>query len=137
MPNAVRRGLPLLLTVFLLMPVIACNAGSTGIDTISQAELISQIKSQQSPLIIDVRTKREYDAGHIPGAINIEFRELKSRISEIESYKNASVVVYCEHGIRAKVAENTLEKANFKSILHLQGDMSQWRKNSLPTSSKQ
>ena len=135
MPNVFRRGLPLLLTIFLLMPVAACNSSNTGVDTISQTELISQIKSQQPPLIIDVRTKREYDSGHIPGAINIEFRELKSRISEIESYKNASIIIYCEHGIRAKVAENTLKKANFKSILHLQGDMSQWRKNSLPTNS--
>lgn len=132
MSYLVRRGLSLLLTVLMVMLVTGCSIGASGIENISQTELISQIESKQPPLILDVRTKREYDRGHIPGAINIEFRELKKRLSEIESYKNSSVVVYCEHGIRAKIAEATLQKADFTAIFHLEGDIAAWRKQSLP-----
>ena len=43
------------------------------------------------------------------------------------------MVVYCEVGVRAKVAEVILSQAGFKSILHLEGDMSAWRSSNLPT----
>jgi len=130
-----RRGLPLLLTIFLWLPINACSKVSSGVNVITQTELVSQLEANQTPLILDVRTQREYDSGHIPGAINIEFRELKKRISEIESHRNKSVIVYCEHGIRANIAEYALMQANFQSIFHLEGDMSAWRKNSLPINS--
>ena len=129
--------LSLLLAVFLWMQVVACNAEIAAISTISQAELISQIQAKQPPLILDVRTTSEYDAGHIPGAININFKELKKRINEIDDWKKSTVVVYCERGVRAKIAETTLHQAGFQSILHLEGDMSAWRKNSLPVDSNQ
>lgn len=132
MSRIIRRGLPLLLAVLISMPFSACSRAILEVDTISQAELVSQMQLNQPPLILDVRTQREYNAGHIPGAINIEFRELKKRIGEIENHRDNPVVVYCEHGIRARVAESTLKQANFQLIFYLEGDMSAWRNNSLP-----
>ncbi len=131
------RRLPLLLAVFLWMQVVACNVEITGISRISQAELMIQMQAEQPPLILDVRTKSEYNTGHIPGAININFKELKKRIHEIDDWKKSTVIVYCERGIRAKIAETTLHQAGFQSILHLEGDMSAWRNNSLPVDSNQ
>ena len=128
-----KRTIPLFLAAFISVQIVSCNAQIlAGVEQISQANLLTQIETAQPPLILDVRSQPEYDAGHIPGAINIEFRQLKDRISEIESFKNSTVVVYCERGIRAKVAEAALSQAGFDSILHLEGDMSAWRNNSLP-----
>jgi len=129
--------LPLLLAFFFWMQIVACNAEITAIRRISQAELMIQIQAEQPPLILDVRTRYEYDAAHIPGAININFKELKKRINEIDDWQKSTVVVYCERGVRAKIAETTLQQAGFQSILHLEGDMSAWRKNSLPVDSNQ
>ncbi|MDJ0714729.1 MAG: rhodanese-like domain-containing protein [Prochloraceae cyanobacterium] len=131
MSFVLRYGLPLALSVFFGMQVAAYNRETTRIAQISQADLISQIRAKKPLLILDVRTKKEYDVGHIPGAINIDFKELKKRIDEIDSFKNATVVVYCERGIRATFAIATLQQAGFQSILHLKGDMSAWRSNSL------
>ena len=93
----------------------------------TKQELIEQIKLDKAPVILDVRTPEEYSQGHIPGAINIEYRELPSRISEVNSLSNQKIVVYCERGVRANIAEETLKKAGFTEFLHLEGDMSGWR----------
>lgn len=133
MLNLTQRSLPLVLSVFLCLPIVACNAGILGVDKISQTELIEKIDTKRPLLILDVRSQKEYDEEHIPGAINIEYRELKNQIETIASFKNTPVVVYCERGIRAGIAERTLQNAGFQNILHLEGDMVAWRKNSLPT----
>lgn len=129
-----QKALPLFLAGFLSVQIVGCTAAEEliRIENISQTNLLTQIRTEQPPLIIDVRSPSEYAAGHIPGAINIEFRELKNRLSEIEQFQYSTIVVYCETGIRAKVAEVTLTQAGFQSILHLEGHMSAWRSNSLP-----
>ncbi|MEO1181444.1 MAG: rhodanese-like domain-containing protein, partial [Cyanobacteria bacterium J06636_28] len=96
---------------------------------ISPQVLVAQIESGTAPLILDVRTAEEYEAGHIPGAINIHFREIAERLDEIPS---GPIVIYCERGIRATIAERTLMAAGIESVLHLEGEMLLWRKNKLP-----
>ncbi|MBE9078102.1 rhodanese-like domain-containing protein [Romeria aff. gracilis LEGE 07310] len=79
-----------------------------------------------------MRTAQENEAGHIAGAVNIHFGELEARIDEISALKKSVIVVYCERGIRANIAEATLREAGFESIVHLQDDIFAWRKNGLP-----
>lgn len=127
------KALALLMAALLNTQIVACDAQSIiEVETISSANLLTEIQNQQPPLILDVRSQAEYDAGHIPGAINIEFRELPNHLDRLDRHKNSPVVIYCEKGIRAKVAQATLSKAGFQSILHLEGHLSAWRDNSLP-----
>ena len=131
--SSIARTLVLLLATLISLQVTACNAGELNrIDNISQQNLLTKIETKQNLLILDVRSPKEYKEGHIPGAINIEYDQIADRINEIANYKNSTVVVYCERGVRANVAEKTLASAGFKSILHLEGDMSAWRKSNLP-----
>ena len=132
MLNLTQRCLPVAISIFLCLPMVACNTEITGVGKISSTELLTKINSKQAPLIIDVRSKEEYEEGHIPGAVNIEFRKLKDSIEMIAGLKDARIVVYCERGIRAAIAEITLQNEGFQTILHLEGDMLNWRKNSLP-----
>lgn len=108
----------------------ACGALAKTSNQISQQELITQIQSDMGPLILDVRTAEEYAAGHIPGAVNIHFREIDTRLDEIP--ENSPIVLYCERGIRAAIAEKTLREAGVEAILHLEGNMLAWRQNNLP-----
>ncbi|MEL6553089.1 MAG: rhodanese-like domain-containing protein [Cyanobacteria bacterium J06621_11] len=98
---------------------------------VTQRELLSQIESDTAPVILDVRTPEEYAAGHVPGAINIHFQEIESRLDEIVVPNEDSIVIYCERGIRANKAEDALYAAGFESVFHLAGDMSNWRRNGL------
>lgn len=123
----------------LLVGTVGCTADTveetattqSGISDISQEEFLSN--PPEGVLILDVRTSREFNAGHVPNAINIPHDELASRVGELKTDPTAPVVVYCERGKRAGIAANLLADAGYTRILHLEGDMEQWRANDRPT----
>ncbi|MBT9316345.1 rhodanese-like domain-containing protein [Leptothoe spongobia] len=125
-----RQGGRLFWAACLCLQLVACGAMAETSAQISQQELITRIEAGTAPLILDVRTPEEYEAGHIPGAINIHFREIGERLHEIP--QDVPIVVYCERSIRANIATRTLREAGVDSLLHLEGDISLWRKHDLP-----
>ncbi|MCH2184920.1 rhodanese-like domain-containing protein, partial [Myxococcota bacterium] len=60
---------------------LACDTHDGGEASISNGELAALIREGQAPLIVDVRTPHEYEAGHLPGAVHIPYDELSSRMS--------------------------------------------------------
>lgn len=85
-----------------------------------------------APLILDVRSSREFRSGHVPGAMNIEYRRVASHLPALEPHKERGVIVYCERGPRAYSAERVLLDAGFERVYHLTGDMASWRRSGLP-----
>ena len=69
--------------------------------------------------IIDVRSKQEYDEGHIHGAILIPEYEIKERIEEIVKNKEEKILVYCSSGTRSKIAQEELIKKGYKNVYNL------------------
>ncbi len=110
---------------------LSCVLAQTG-DSISPLELSGRIGTGNAPIILDVRTPREYEAGHIPGAVNIPHTELSGRISELESNRNEEIVVHCQSGARAGIAQSILSRAGFTKIHELQGHMLQWKAGGYP-----
>jgi rhodanese-related sulfurtransferase len=122
-------------SVFILIVcvlTVSCSQSEIIDGDISQASLIVQMASDNAPLILDVRTPEEYAAGHISGAINIPHTALPERIDELSDYKNEIIVVYCQSGRRAGLAEGVLREGGYNKILHLEGDMAAWRENKHP-----
>lgn len=95
--------------------------------------VLASISAGTAPVVVDVRTRREYDSGHVPGAIHIPFYSLLARQDEIPGSRDEPVVVYCEHGPRAGVAKLALRLAGFKDVRYLDGHMSGWKERRLPT----
>jgi rhodanese-related sulfurtransferase len=119
-----------LLTSVALLGASGC--GEAGA-TITPDQLLARMESGSPPLLLDVRSAGEYGSGHVPGAINIPHAQLPARLPELAGAKGREVVVYCERGGRASTAEQTLRDAGFTQVIHLEGDMSGWRRNDLPT----
>jgi rhodanese-related sulfurtransferase len=115
-------------TVFLL--VFACYAAQAQ-SSITQQELLVNQMSSSAYVIIDVRSKEEYDEGHIKGAINIPFNMIEMHKTFIDSLGSTPAVVYCRSGRRAGIFINTLAPKGF-NLLHLQGDMNAWQSADLP-----
>jgi len=122
----------IILAVLVVAVVAAKLYVKRGAD-ISQAQLLERMQQKSDICILDVRTAREYSSGHIPGGINIGHRDISTRLDELEPYRNKDVVVYCELGVRARMAQNALTKAGFPRVFHLVGDMAGWRDTGLPT----
>jgi len=117
-----------------IITVFAVTAFAGQTPKISQQDLITALENSSSAtIILDVRTKKEFDHGHIAGAINLSHNEIEDKIAQLTQYKDKKVVVHCRSGRRAGVAEAILVKHGFSQVLHLTGDMNGWVEAKLPT----
>ena len=98
---------------------------------LSQDALLQQLQSASPPIVIDVRSTAEYQAGHIPTALHIPFLNalISSQLQNVSGAK--PIVIYCEHGPRAGIAKWGLAMRGFENIQYLEGHMAAWRKAGL------
>ena len=99
---------------------------------ITAVELSELLKTGHAPVIVDVRSGREYRAGHVPGAIHLPFWLAFARADNLAAPRDEPVVVYCAHGPRAGIGKAALSLQGFTQIRYLQGHMSGWYKAELP-----
>lgn len=77
-------------------------------------------KANKSDLsIIDVRSKNEYEMGHLDNAINIPVAEMRSRLGEIS--KDKKVILYCAIGYNGYLASQLLKGAGYDNVYNLSG----------------
>lgn len=88
-------------------------------------DLHARITGSNPPLVVDVRTKREWDSGHIEGAVHIPLGELVQRASELPHDRDVATI--CEAGYRSSLAASVLSRAGIDRIVNVTGGMSAWR----------
>ncbi len=115
---------------------MACGMGEVTPEGYENASIThayqhwSQGKNTQIPFVfVDVRTPKEYKAGHIPGAINIPVSDIAMRMNELP--KNKQLYVYCRSGVRAAKASALLAKAGFH-VENLPDSMNGWKSAGYP-----
>ncbi|MEG1754787.1 MAG: peptide-methionine (S)-S-oxide reductase MsrA [Clostridia bacterium] len=96
--------------------------GSARYQTISPAEVKERLDEQSNFILVDVRTPKEYEAGHIRGALLIPNETILSTapvptLPEPE----AMIVVYCRSGKRSKAAADKLLKAGYRNVWDMGG----------------
>ena len=67
----------------------------------------------ERPFVLDVRTPEEFDAGHIPSAVNIPVDELRNRLSELP--RDGQIAAYCQVGQRGYLATRILRQAGLNA----------------------
>ena len=77
---------------------------------------------EQGAVIIDVRTKGEYQGGHIKGSINIPLQSLESNLSKIK--KDKPVITCCASGMRSASAKSILKSKGYAEVYNGGGWMS-------------
>jgi rhodanese-related sulfurtransferase len=83
-------------------------------------------------VLLDVRTPREYEAIHIPGAESAPRGLLEFIIWKIEPDENAKIYVYCRTGSRAALATKLLNKLGYKNAVRIDTGMAEWAKSGYP-----
>lgn len=97
-----------LIVVFLTLALCGCNNKTEE----KKASLsYKEIMQERKYVILDVRTKEEYEESHIKDAINIPYDEINNGIG-ID--KEKVVFVYCRSGNRSSIAYKTLKSLNYE-----------------------
>ncbi len=100
-----------------------------------RAKIFHQILNQtKNPQIIDIRTPREYAAGHLKGAILINFYDphFVQNIEKAGLDKYRPVFIYCRSGHRSADAIATFKKLGFKHIVNMVYGINEWNRLLLP-----
>lgn len=92
------------------------NAMNRGRKIISISDLI---KNKSEIIIIDVRSGKDYNKGHIEGAIHIPLKDLRERSNEIELGKK--IAVHCNKGVTGNAAQNLLINLGFDEVYNISG----------------
>ena len=87
----------------------------------------------EKPALIDVRTPDEYKAGHIAGALLIDYRGPNFREEMNKLDKNAKYLIYCRTGVRSGKSLDIMKELGFRDIHDIAGGITAWTAAGLPT----
>jgi len=86
---------------------------------VSAAELKAELAKAEPPLVLDVRTLREYEMSHLDGAMHIPVDDLRFESDRLP--RNQRVLVYCRSGFRAHLAVRMLKEKGFADVANVTG----------------
>jgi len=120
-----------LVSIFLaLLVLLAITETQKGGKSVVSRELTGLVNRDEG-VVLDVRAKKEFDAGRIVDSLNIPHEKLVSRLGELEKHKAKTIIVVDAMGQHAGAACRELKKAGFNAV-KLSGGMSSWRGDNLP-----
>jgi len=107
---------------------------TTGKIQTIKAEQFKKLLLLDNIQLVDVRTKEEYQAGHIKDAMNMDVQNtnFKSNINKLD--KSKPVLVYCRSGKRSINAAEIMKENGFTKIVNLEGGILSWEEAELPIS---
>jgi rhodanese-related sulfurtransferase len=119
------------LMMFATVLLTGCSSGSESAMNLDAAGF--QSKTQEAGVVVlDVRTRGEFNEGHIANAINIDV-ESDSFMNEIAKLdKSKTYAVYCRSGRRSADAVAKMSNEQFISLAHLNGGVIDWSNAGLP-----
>ena len=121
-----------LMAGMLSLTVVGCSSSKPATDSNGNivvkemkgeelAKIEKDDKEKEKHLVIDVREAKEYNEGHLKHAINIPLSEVEKNLDKISSWKEKSVILYCNSGKKSGEAAKTLVKNGFKDVTNADG----------------
>lgn len=133
------RNIIFLIAALLLIGILSgcsnvANEGNKENSTVSKQasftnitpeEAKKRLDSEKEIILLDVRTKEEYDTGHIKDSILIPVDNLKQEAEGKLKDKEAPIFVYCRSGNRSTAAAKILVELGYKNVYNL-GGINKW-----------
>lgn len=121
-----------LAAVFMLVIVIVSEirARLQGIAAIAPQDAIRLMN--QGALVLDVREREPYAAGHIGEARHLPLKDLAGSVDALKKYKEKPIVAYGDTGNEGGVAARELRKLGFIKAFNLRGGLAAWQQENLP-----
>lgn len=115
------------LALFILILSSSCIfSKGEGYKRISMDEAKTLMEKKEGYILLDVRTKGEYESGYIPGAINIPLSDIDEKIISFLPDKSQMILVYCRSGNRSREASDKLSKLGYSNVLEI-GGINAWK----------
>ena len=134
-----KNAMVLLLSIFLAATTASAARAETPAQHVQEIKMkrvgveeFDKLRSQTNTLVLDVRTEKEFKAGHIPGAVNID---VNSKVFEAQVGKlgtNKTFLVHCAAGVRSRRACQVLNAAGFPFLYDLAPGFNGWEKAGKP-----
>ena len=99
-----KKIIVLLLSILLL---VGCNNKE------KESNILEEVLKENNYIIVDVRTKEEYDSSHVVGSINIPYDTIDEN-TDLD--KSKTIIVYCRSGKRSSIASETLKKLGYNVL---------------------
>ena len=103
----------ILLVSILLCLIVGCEKQEEIKVGESKEEMIERVLKEKNYVVVDVRTKEEYEDSHVKNALNIPYDEIDENT---DLPKDKIIMVYCRSGKRSNIAYNTLKKLGYEVI---------------------
>ena len=119
-----RKWILVLLSALLLT---GCGAAENApaYEQIPMSEAVERLKQESGYILLDVRTAEEFQAKHIPGAVNIPNETIgTAEIPQLPD-KAQRIYVYCRSGNRSKQASEKLAKLGYTNVVEV-GGINDW-----------
>lgn len=121
-------GAALLLLLAGIVLEIRHRAG--GMATIGPLDAVQL--ANQGALVLDVRTRDQYEAGHILDARHVPAQEIKDTAGTLNKYREKPIVVYCDSGYASASAAKILRSLGFAKVATLRGGLQAWLQENMP-----
>ncbi len=99
---------------------------------ISAPKAYKLLLKNDNVIFVDVRTKEEFEKGHIKGAINIDYFSPQLENLLMTLPKEKIIIVYCKHALRSKNVVNLLKRNDYQKVYNLKGGFPSWTSGGFP-----
>ena len=99
-------------------------------------EEFAKMVHAKTNVVLDVRTAKEFAAGHIAGAVNLDFNAPDFGIKVGELDKTKTYLVHCAGGVRSAKACSQMSQLNFTNLVNLEPGFKGWEKAGQPVEKK-
>ncbi|HLN76112.1 MAG TPA: rhodanese-like domain-containing protein [Nocardioidaceae bacterium] len=121
--KSLRRVLAALSVVVLVLGITSCDSTSEASGTVVRVQPARAVEliRQGDDTVIDLRTPREYEAGHVAGAINIDSTapDFEERVKELDS--SMTYLVYASNKTQSAPAADTMVRLGIDRVLDAGG----------------
>ena len=126
--NNILTIISIILIAYILYPKIIIKFNK-NVKNVSGEEAAKLIRENKGIIVLDVRSKGEYQTGHIKDSKLMPANEISSRITELEKFRGKPILVHCASGGRSPKAVIVLLKNKFGPIYHMSHGLASFKGN--------